>query len=64
MSSQPNQVPFDAFAISSPAKDVDDITAVILMHGQMRVLLSISQARDISNRLARAADDAELKLPQ
>lgn len=56
------QVPFDAFAISAPAKDVDDITAVILMHGQMRVLLSISQARDISNRLARAADDAELKL--
>ena len=58
------QIPFDAFAINSPARDVDDITAVIVMHGQMRILLSISQARDISNRLAVAADDAEMKLPK
>lgn len=55
---------FDAFAIASPARDVDDITAVILMHGQMRILLSISQARELGFKLERAADEAELKLPK
>lgn len=59
-----DQAQFDAFAISAPAKDVDDITAVILMHGQMRVLLSISQARELGLKLERAADDAEMKLPK
>jgi hypothetical protein len=55
---------FDAFAISSPARDVDDITAVILTHGQMRIVLSITQARELGLKLERAADDAELKLPK
>jgi len=55
---------FDAFAINSPARDVDDITAVILMHGQMRLVLSITQARELGLKLERAADDAELKLPK
>jgi hypothetical protein len=45
-----------------PPRDGDDTSAVLIGHGQIAIGLSIAQARDIANRLALAADDAELKL--
>jgi hypothetical protein len=42
----------------------DDTAAVIATYGQLIAKMSIAQARDIANRLAIAADDAELKLEQ
>lgn len=40
----------------------DDSTAVILCHGRVSFGLTIAEARELSLALARAADDAELKL--
>lgn len=51
------------YASEHTSGKVDDGRAVIVSPTpQVIVTMSIAQARDISNRLARAADDAELKL--
>lgn len=47
---------------SGRTDDPTAVMAVIRQGPQMIISMSIAQARDISNQLARAADDAELKL--
>lgn len=52
------------FRVHAPdfIRSAKDDTAVIIGHGQMAIHLSIAQARELSLALAKAADDAELKL--
>lgn len=61
-----NSPDLEAFRATAPgiATRVDDTSAVLISHGQVVVGLSIAQARELSMALARAADEAELKLPQ
>lgn len=42
----------------------EDTNAVIIGYGQIAISLSIGQARELSMDLARAADQAELTLPE
>jgi hypothetical protein len=44
--------------------DADDMTAVIVSSGRACLSLSIAEARQLSLEIARAADEAELKLSQ
>lgn len=44
--------------------DADDPSAVSLVYGRQWCGLSIAEARELSMQLARAADQAELKLPE
>lgn len=55
---------FRVHAMPLGVSDAEDRTAVIIGHGQMSIGLSIAQAREIALSLERAADEAELKLPQ
>jgi hypothetical protein len=54
---------FEAYAAHHAARDVNDRAAVILACGRMVGGMSIPEARQLANDLARAADDAEAKLP-
>jgi hypothetical protein len=47
---------------ASVVTDADDPSAVSLIYGRQWCGLSIAEARELSLALARAADDAELKL--
>lgn len=49
---------------ASTVRHAEETTAVIFAHGQVAIGMSIAQARELSMALARAADEAELKLPQ
>lgn len=53
---------FRVHALSTDIPSADYQGAVIFSHGQMAIGMSIAQAREISLALAKAADDAELKL--
>lgn len=55
---------FKAFAASFAARNIDDRQAVILACGRMAGGLSIIEARELANGLAKAADEAELKLDE
>jgi NAD(P)H-hydrate repair Nnr-like enzyme with NAD(P)H-hydrate dehydratase domain len=51
------------FASNHASGHVDDKRAVIVTpHPQFVMTLTIAEARDIANRLAKAADEAEAKL--
>lgn len=55
--------PYTVIAATS-VSDPEDTTAVILVHAQITAGMSIAQARELSLALARAADEAESRLPE
>jgi hypothetical protein len=57
------QPTFRAHAFPTPPNHADDPNAVMLGYGRMVVPMTIAEARELSMALARAADQAELKLP-
>lgn len=59
MDEQPKYRAFAAKTWSGPA---DDRGAVLISHGRVSMGMSIAEARELSLELARAADEAELKL--
>jgi hypothetical protein len=54
--------PIRIYASDYASGTAEDTNAVLVAYGQLVARMSIGQARDISNRLAVAADEAELKL--
>jgi hypothetical protein len=56
-----NEPAFRATAAST-VLNADDDCAVLAIHGQVVFHMSIAQAREFSMALAKAANDAELKL--
>lgn len=48
----------------SHVTSVEDTTAVLLSTGVMSLGLTVGEARDLSTRLARAADDVEHQLSE
>jgi len=61
MSEQPK---IQAHAAITPLFDADSPNAVYISTGRALISMTIAEARELSLALARAADDAEMKLPK